>query len=199
MQQQKWRLAALALLTGCMSLSIAHAAESVVADGVDGNTGVLQVRGALTESACRLDMRSAFQDVYLGEVGTGRLSNIGERATPVKFQLQLRDCLRGSSRNVDERTGTLLWSANQPSMTISFTAPADIHNPQLVRVNGASGIGLRLTDPANHDVALGMRGQPVMLTPGQNQLTYAVALERTPAALRAGAFWSQINFKLNYD
>lgn len=48
---------------------------------VDGEHGVLHVSGALTESACRLEMSSADQSVELGDVGTGRLNRlaIGER------------------------------------------------------------------------------------------------------------------------
>ncbi|HBY5494024.1 TPA: type 1 fimbrial protein, partial [Klebsiella pneumoniae] len=40
---------------------------------VEGSSGTLFVHGALTESACRLEMASAHQDVLLGEIGTGRL------------------------------------------------------------------------------------------------------------------------------
>lgn len=43
--------------------------EACAADNwnVDGANGVLHVRGALTESACRLEMTSAYQDVWLGK------------------------------------------------------------------------------------------------------------------------------------
>ena len=43
---------------------------------VEGSSGTLFVHGALTESACRLEMASAHQDVLLGEIGTGRLQKI---------------------------------------------------------------------------------------------------------------------------
>lgn len=43
--------------------------KAVAADNwqVEGANGVLQVRGALTESACRLEMTSARQDIWLGK------------------------------------------------------------------------------------------------------------------------------------
>ena len=141
-------------------LPAATAADAEKQWGNDGNVGVLHVRGALTESACRLDMTSAWQD---------------------------------------ERTATRKWSAEQPSATVYFVAPADDDNPQLVQVSGAEGVGLRLLDSTGREVVLGQRGTPLLLTPGQDQLVYQIMLERTRAALSAGAFWSQINFKLNYD
>ncbi|CAI1543109.1 TPA: fimbrial protein [Serratia fonticola] len=166
---------------------------------VDGANGVLHVHGALTESACRLDMTSAWQEVDLGEVSTGRLRKMGDHGTPVAVRLKLQDCLPGPSRSLDTHTGNRLWSADQPAVTVSFSAPADADNPQLVKVQGAGGLGLRLTDVRGRDVRLGSRGAPLLLTPGQNELTYHITPERTRAPLQAGAYWAQMNFGLSYD
>lgn len=73
---------------------------------VEGSSGTLFVHGALTESACRLEMASAHQDVLLGEIGTGRLQKIGSRGEPVWIELHLEDCLRSPRR--------LLRSFNDP-------------------------------------------------------------------------------------
>jgi type 1 fimbria pilin len=186
-------LLALGLSWGLVSSAQAAGVE------VDGNVGVLHVQGALTESACRLDMTSAWQEVSLGEIGTGRLQSLGARGNPVQVQLKLRDCVASLSRNPDARSGNQYWSQGQPSVAVGFTAPADAGNPELIKVNGASGIGLRLTDSANRAVILGARNTPIFVTPRQDQLTYNIALERTAAPLVAGRFWSQISFRLNYD
>lgn len=166
-----------------------------------GTTGVLYVRGTLTESACRLEMDSARQDIRLEDIGTARLSQAGDRSEPVAFSLRLRDCLRsvGGVGGRDERTGSLNWALYQPAVTISFSAPADADNPQLVKLMGVSGIGLRLTDIAGRDARLGGRAAPLMLEQGSNVLTYKVAPERTSAPLRAGAYAATIDFRLNYD
>ncbi|MBH2879016.1 type 1 fimbrial protein [Serratia marcescens] len=166
---------------------------------VDGAGGVLEVRGAMTESACRLEMDSARQDIWLGEVATGRLQQLGDRGDPVAFALRLRDCQRSSTGSWDYRTGALSWAAYQPAVTVSFSAPADVDNPQLVKLSGVSGIGLRLTDEAGRDVRLGERGTPLLLTPGSNSLAYRVATERTRAPLSAGVYVATIDFRLNYD
>ncbi|MBF8219169.1 fimbrial protein [Serratia ureilytica] len=165
----------------------------------DGSSGVLYVRGALTESACRLEMASARQEIRLGDVATGRLQQMGDRGTPVTFRLQLQDCLRSPVGGRDYRTGALAWAPQQPAVTVSFSAPADADNPQLVRVNGAGGLGLRLLDAAGQDVRLGSRGRPLLLTPGQNSLNYTVAAERTAALLTPGAYRATVDFRLSYD
>lgn len=166
---------------------------------VDGANGVLHVRGALTESACRLEMTSAYQDVWLGETGTARLAQIGAQGTPVAVRLRLQDCLRTPANNRDERNGNLLWSAHQPAVSLSFVAPADADNPQLIAVRGTSGVALRMVDQLGRDIRLGSRGAPLMLAVGQDQLDYVVKLERTRAPLQAGAYSAHVDFRLNYD
>ncbi len=166
---------------------------------VDGANGVLLVRGALTESACRLEMDSARQEVWLGEAATGRLTQLGDRALPVAFELRLRDCLRGPTGSRDERSGARYWAPDQPAVRVSFRAVTDVDNPQLVKAQGISGLGLRLLDPRGRDVRLGSRGEPLWLAPGDNSLTYRVVAERTAAPLRAGAYRAAVDFSLSYD
>lgn len=166
---------------------------------VAGTNGTLYVQGALTESACRLDMSSAHQVVSLGETGAGRLQVIGARSDPVGFELRLTDCLRSPASSRDLRTGGVAWANNQPAVTVSFNATRDADNPQLVKVQGVSGLALRLRDSHGRDVRLGSRGQPLLLTPGQDMLNYTVAAERTPAGLVAGSYRAVVDFHLSYD
>ncbi len=194
-------LALMVPLTLGAMLWLMPAAQGQVADNwyTDGANGVLQVRGALTESACRLEMESAWQVISLGEIGTGRLQNIGDRGAPVAFELRLRDCLRSPAGSRDSRTGALTWANDQPAVTVTFRAGQDAGNPQLVRAQGVAGLGVRLTDSRGQDVRLGSRGEPLLLTPGQNTLSYSVAPERTAARLAAGAYRATVDFSLSYD
>ncbi len=194
-------LALMVPLTLGTMLWLLPAAQGQTADNwyTDGANGVLQVRGALTESACRLEMASTWQDISLGEIGTGRLQNVGDRGTPVAFELLLRDCLRSPAGSRDSRTGALTWADNQPAVTVTFRAVQDADNPQLVKAKGVAGLGLRLTDSRGQDVRLGSRGEPLLLTPGQNALSYSVAPERTAAYLVAGAYRATVDFSLSYD
>ncbi|MHA6679807.1 fimbrial protein [Enterobacter cloacae] len=165
---------------------------------VEGSNGVLYVHGALAESACRLEMDSARQDIIMGETGTGRLLSIGEQGTPVAFQIRLRDCLRSSSVR-DERTGNTVRAYEQPSVTITFRGEKDADNPELVSVNGVSGMGLRIVDAMGRSVRLGSRGAPLILDHGQSALSFTVAPERTSAPLVAGSYRSVVDFNLSYD
>ncbi|MCP1107086.1 type 1 fimbrial protein [Serratia nevei] len=189
-------MAPLSLAALLWMLPTSHASENWE---VEGANGTLYVRGALTESACRLEMASARQDIWLGEVATGRLTQPGVRGEPVGFELRLRDCLRSPAHSRDERTGALSWAPNQPAATVSFSAPADVDNPQLVKAQGVSGLGLRLLDQQGRDVRLGSRGEALWLSPGQDALRYSVMPERTAATLVAGAYRAAIDFRLSYD
>ncbi|MFN3070519.1 fimbrial protein [Serratia sp. J2] len=195
------RVAAALMVPVVIGSMLALMPEAGAADNwnVDGANGVLHVRGALTESACRLEMTSAYQDVWLGETGTARLAQIGAQGTPVAVRLRLQDCLRTPANNRDERNGNLLWSAHQPAVSLSFVAPADADNPQLIAVRGASGVALRMVDQLGRDIRLGSRGAPLMLAVGQDQLDYVVKLERTRTPLQAGAYSAHVDFRLNYD
>ncbi|TFZ52761.1 type 1 fimbrial protein [Serratia proteamaculans] len=168
---------------------------------VDGEHGELQVIGELTESACRLDMASANQTVDLGTTATGQFNRVGEQAQPVAFQLRFRDCIRVGSTQTDNRNGDLTSSAIQPVVAVTFMAPADADNAELVKVagNNVSGIALRLTDNQHRDVRLGSRGLPMFLTPGDDSLTYYVVPERTSGVLKPGAYRASVNFGLSYD
>lgn len=166
---------------------------------VDGANGTLYVHGALTESACRLEMTSARQDIALGEVGTGQLKQVGDRGTPVRFELRLADCLRSPAGSRDLRTGGRIWAENQPAVTVSFRAIRDADNPQLIKAQGVSGLGLRMETVRGEDVRLGSRGKPLLLTPGQNSLSYVITPERTAANLAAGSYRAAVDFHLSYD
>lgn len=195
------KVAAVLMLPVVIASMMALMPDAQAADnaGVEGANGVLHVHGALTESACRLEMTSAYQDVWLGETGTARLAQVGAQGTPVAVQLRLRDCLRSPANNRDERNNSLLWSTHQPAVSLSFAGPADVDNSQLVKVRGASGLALRMNDTLGRDIRLGSRGAPLMLAVGQDTLDYIITPERTRAPLQAGAYSAQLNFKLSYE
>lgn len=115
------------------------------------------------------------------------------------FELTLKDCLRAPASNRDAWTGVLAWSGSQPAVSVAFASPADDDAPSLVRVAGVTGLGLQLADASGLPVRLGARNKPILLTPGQNTLTYTVTPVRTPATLSAGAYRAAIDFRLYYD
>ncbi|MBC3218440.1 fimbrial protein [Serratia fonticola] len=189
-------LHALVIMAAALMVPSAQAADT---SQVEGTHGVLHLRGELTESACRLEMASAYQTVWLGNASTGLLAKTGDRGTPVNVLLHLRDCLPSPANSRDERSGNLVWSVQEPAVSVRFIAPADADNPQLVLVRGASGLALRITDAQGRDIRLGSRGAPQALAVGQNTLYYRVTPERTHAPLVPGAFAAMVDFQLSYD
>ena len=183
---------ALALM---LMAGLSHAEDELV----DGNYGLLHVHGALTESACRLSMDSAWQDVDLGTTATGRLGKPGDRGTTVRIEIRLEDCLSSGTSVSDAWSGGLIWSQEQPSVTVSFVAVSEPFNPELVSVSGASGFALRLNDRLHRAVRVNSEGQPLLLDPGGNTLFYYLTPERTAAPLVVGAWQALIHYRLHYD
>lgn len=166
---------------------------------VEGAHGVLYVRGVLTESACRLEMSSARQDIELPNMSTGRLRKFGASGDPVSFELRLADCLGSGVGLRDERTGERMATIGQPAVRVSFRAMNDADTPQWVQTQGASGVGLRLLDSRGDDIRLGERGRPLQLSQGENTLHYTVTPMRTAAPLESGAYHAVIDFHLSYE
>lgn len=192
-------LALMAPLSVAVTLWLMPVSQAADNWQLEGSNGVLHISGALAESACRLEMASARQDIWLGEVATGRLEQAGARGAPVAFELRLRDCLRSRSASRDERTGALSWAPDQPAVRVSFSARADRDNPQLIKAQGVSGMGLRMLDEHGRNVRLGSRGESLWLTPGSNVLAYRVMAERTAQPLVAGSYQAMVDFHLSYD
>lgn len=78
-------------------------------------------------------------------------------------------------------------------------AVSDAHNPDLIKVEGVSGIGLRLKDSHGRPVRLGQTGDTVLIDPGQNVITYTLQAERTAAAFIPGAYHAQVQFSIVYQ
>lgn len=166
---------------------------------IQGMSGVLDISGSLVDTPCALDMSSADQSIDLGNVSRSQLMRPGDEASPVAFQLRFIDCQRASGSIPDEHTGNLVWSAWQPVVSVAFVAPADEDDPRLVKVQGVTGMGLRLSDALGRSVRLGARGEPLYLAHGNDNLTWQVQPTRTAAALSNGAFRATVDFRLMYE
>lgn len=174
-------------------------AEAASLESVDGEHGTLTVSGQLVDSPCRLSMESRDQSIDLGTLASAELAYPGAKSHPVRFDVRLEGCLMASGHLRDAQTDSTVWGANQPVVSVAFTAPADFSDPSLIRLSGVKGIALRLTDGHNRDVRLGSSGVPQLLTPGGNTLAWTVAAERVPGRLVPGAFRAVADFRLSYE
>ena len=161
--------------------------------------GQLEVNGSLHHAPCVLDMSSAYQTVELNNVLRSQLQRPGDSASPVALQLRFLDCRRVAGSLTNERTGRLVWSLYEPVLSVAFLAPADADDPRLIKVQGITGMGLRLIDPLGRDVRLGDHGAPLFLAPGRDTLTWQIQPTRTSAPLTNGAFRATVDFRLTYD
>ncbi|HDS9358991.1 TPA: type 1 fimbrial protein [Enterobacter chengduensis] len=166
---------------------------------VEGAHGELHVYGEFVEGACRLEMVSQNQAIDLGRITASLLQTVGARGEAQAFILRLRDCVHVGGNMLDLRTGNRSWDRVQPMVSVTFTAPADPDTPELVKVNGVSGMGLRITDSEGRDVRLGQRGVPHFIVPGNGALLYRVQPERTAQALSSGEWRATVGFELDYD
>ncbi|WP_278430916.1 fimbrial protein [Serratia grimesii] len=161
--------------------------------------GWLRVEGAMQESACHLEMASRWQQVELAPVGSDKLLRPGDSAEPTPFYLRLEGCIRSAGVALNSQNNTMAWSSQQPLATLVFAGVADDQAPELFRVNGAQGVGLRLRDAAGHTLRPGVASQPLFLSPGGNALAFTVAPERTAAELQAGEYGATLDFQIHYQ
>lgn len=176
-----------------------NAAAGVDNWNVDGENGELYVYGELTEGSCRLDMTSDYQQISLGDIDDSNLRRPGDEGKSVPFILKLRDCMRIGGAQVNRYSGSEVWDALQPVVTISFLAVEDPSMPSLIAASGMSGIALRLRDSAGRIVPVGERAEPQFESVGDNELVYTITPVRTEAPLIDGPYQATINFQVNYE
>ena len=186
---------------GCLAALLCCASVSTLsqAAGKDIHSTEFQVIGRLLESSCYLDTSSGHQTLDLGDLSTAKLAKMGDQGRSVTLQLKLQGCVRSEGGRRDDRLGTLAWSASEPVVTLTFSAVPDPDTPELIKVEGASGFGLRVQDVHGHDLYLGQTAPVWFATPGDSMLTYYIRPERTAAPLRPGAFRASLNVNLSYD
>lgn len=164
---------------------------------VDGQHGIVYVKGSLTESPCQLAMTSSYQSVEMGNLDTGTLQRNG-KGTPIPFHIELENCLETETRLNNVRTDITAWSSSQPAVKIRFLAASVPSMPDLVSVNGAKGLGLAITTLNGSLLPLGLESEPLLLPSGQSQLTYYVTPVRT-GQLQPGTYSALIAFEMLYD
>ncbi|MDI3360208.1 type 1 fimbrial protein, partial [Lelliottia sp. V89_13] len=114
-------------------------------------------------------------------------------------KIYLSDCpeLPNWSTNITPMTTTA--SMMQPPYKARFVAVADENNPELIKVTGASGIGLRLRDSHGETVKLSRISDSQLLNPGQNEVVFTLQPERTGAIFVPGPYHAVINFSMIYQ
>jgi len=194
--ERKKIVPALLMVIATLATSQAHAVNDWE---VAGEHGELLLHGTFLEGACQLDMGSEFQQVDLGEFNVNQFTQVGARGQPVTFLITLKNCARSSGEQTDLFTGNTSADAIAPVVTLTFDGVVDPDLPSVLKTVGAGGLGLQITDPNGRIVHPGVRGEPIMIMPGKNQLAYTVTPVRTPAPLTAGSIRAVTHFEVQYD
>lgn len=196
------------LLGGVLSLGLSSPTFAAVKQqgyryvdnwGVDGQHGVLRVRGALTDSPCRLSMRTADQTIDLGTVAVGDLPSLGAEGQGVTFQVELTNCLAVENARMNRQTGQVPWSTDEPGVAIRFVAADTDSSGRYALLNGVSGLGVIIQGPKGETMPLSQYASPILLPAGQSTLTYRVLPVRLGDRVSPGEFSGVIGFQLSYD
>lgn len=193
----KWMILTLSGAILAFTTATAHA----IIDNwdVEGANGKIYVHGYLVEGPCRLELSSVYQEVNLGVTSSSRLLRKGDRGDPVPVIIKLRDCIRTTGYINNLQSGNLSTTEMQPIVSTGFFGVGVDDEPNLISVEGAAGVGLRILDKDFQPIKLGMNDTAQFLVPGDNELVFYVATERTSAPLSANAYQAMVGFTLRYE
>lgn len=175
--------------------TMSHATEKTQLE----DTGTLYVYGELQENTCRMTMDSAWQDVDLGSTARADVNLAGKSTKPITVKIYLQDCPEIASWGTNVTPMTTTASMLQPPYSARFVAVSDEYNPELIKVTGASGIGLRLRDSRGKTVKLTRNGDRLLLNPGQDEVVFTLQPERTGSVFVAGPYSAIISFSMIYQ
>ncbi len=144
-------------------------------------------------------MESSNQSISLGNISFADLNQSKQSKRQVPFQIELLDCLEVQTELQNSQTGDTVWSTTQPAVKVRFIAPTEPQYTDIIRINGAQGLGLKVMNVAYQVLPIGKDSNPMLIASGQNRLTYYVTAVRTSGPLIPGAFSALIAFEMLYD
>lgn len=161
--------------------------------------------GSVYASPCVLELETQEQYVDLGEINAREFHRIGDRSTPVAFNIRLKDCQRGAStsfvNSAGEATqnGQRYYLTGESAVSLSLAGDTDFFNPDLVRVTGdIRGAGLRVFSKDSQNLMINQPTRSWVIKPGDNNITLNAALESTSPMVSSGAFSGLVRLKLEY-
>ncbi|WP_241291690.1 fimbrial protein [Burkholderia stabilis] len=150
-----------------------------------GNPGTITFQGEIVAGACGISADTLDQTVSLGQVPANVFKKVGDRSQAQQFNIVLTDCDTSTSGNA----------------FFTFTGAADSANPELFATTGsASDVGIRLQSSSNEYLKNGTeQSAPVVLSNGNNTVTFGAMYEATAASVTPGIANSVANFTVRYQ
>lgn len=172
---------------------------SMAATDTGFDTGEILVRGQLLENTCRISLDSVHQEVDLGITSKSDIMSFGKEGREVKLVIHLYDCPEANFLSKNGQTLTNARGISQPGYSASIITVADNNNPDLIKVVGAKGFGLRLRDEHGYPVQLASHNNVRFLDAGQDDIVFSLAPVRTNEDFEPGAYHALIGFNLSYQ
>lgn len=169
------------------------------ATDTDFDTGEILIRGQLLENTCRLSLDSVQQEVDLGALSKADIASFGQEGHPVNVVIHLQDCPETDFISRNAMSLTNARGLGQPGYSARIISVADDNNPNLIKVIGAKGFGLRLRDDQGREIHLASNQNIRFLESGQDDIIFKLSPVRTNEKFEPGAYHSFINFSLSYQ
>lgn len=168
---------------------------------VDGLNGEITASGMLVSAPCVLAPESREQALSLGSATQQTLKNTGDVTIPVDIHVVLNDCPGGVHRLEDQQdTRRNLWLSDQSVVRMTVTGDEEPSDPRFFRVRGsASGISLRMEDPAGELLMPSVSDHPLALNQGRNDLVLKAQLWRNGENMRAGEWSAVVRLDMEYE
>ncbi|EHZ6872347.1 type 1 fimbrial protein [Providencia rettgeri] len=165
----------------------------------------VHLTGSVYASPCVLELETQEQYVDLGDINAREFHRIGDRSTPVAFNIRLKDCQRGASKSFVNAAGEATQNAQryyltgESAVSLSIAGDTDFFNPDLVRVTGdVRGAGLRISSKDHQNLMVNQPTSSWVIKPGDNNITLNASLESTAQSVSAGTFSGLVRLKLEY-
>ncbi|HHB1427577.1 TPA: fimbrial protein [Serratia odorifera] len=159
--------------------------------------------GALLSPPCSLAADSQDQQVDLGVISGKQFRNQGDRSQSVNFTLRFQDCLMGAhayriGADPARYPGNAAYVGGEQTVMLSFVGVPDDYRSDLLKLNGARGVGLRLQDARGAALPLNQPVPAAFLQPGDNQLNFSASLESTQPFVQADYVDAVVNVNVYY-
>lgn len=172
------------ILLPCILIPYVSGAENNIR-AAQINHGIVNMQGSIIDTPCAIATADRAQGIDMTTTTVGEIiHNGGGRKNP--FSLILINC----NLHLDQQTQTL-----SSHFQTTFDGPS---SDGLFSVNGASGVGLEITDSAGNVAQPGKALPPGILSNGSQILQYQMRLMSNRDRLKVGEYTATIRFKVDY-
>ncbi|MBS0826709.1 fimbrial protein [Citrobacter sp. ku-bf4] len=175
-----------AIIFPCILIShVSVAANNMRAAKTDQGQGIVNMQGSIIDTPCAIATADREQSIEMMTTTVGQIIHNGS-GNKNPFSLTLVNC----NLHVNQETQTI-----SSHFQTTFDGPS---SDGLFSVDGASGVGLEITDDAGNVAQPGKALPPGTLSNGSQTLQYQLRLMSNRDRLKVGEYTATIRFKVDY-